>query len=337
MFEARIGEYPVYIGMDVHKNFSRAAIVNEMGEVLEELRVENTRQDLEDFALKYSGSKAVMEATGNYRYIYDLLEDYLDLKLAHPYKTRAIAEAKIKNDSLDAKMLAHLLRANLIAESYVPCKVLKELRDLTRTRKNLRADETRVKNRVRSILARNGIRGIKPFTKEGREELEDMDISDTDRKLLEINYSLLDKLDEEIKGISKVIEEKAKQDEDAQLLMTIPGISYYSALLIKSEIGDINRFPNKLKLVSYAGICPSVRQSGNKEVKGHITKQGSRNLRWILIQCANVAIRHDDYFRNFYQRIERKKGHKKAIVATARKMLVCIYYMLTRREPYNPK
>lgn len=336
MFEARIGEYPVYIGMDVHKNFSQAIVVNGEGEVLEELRVENTREELEGFALKYSGSKAVMEATGNYRFIYDLLEDHLELKLAHPYKTRAIAEARIKNDSLDAEMLAHLLRANLIAESYVPCKVVKELRDLTRTRKNLKADQTRVKNRVRSILARNGIK-VKPFTKEGREELENMDISDADRKLLEINYSLLDKLGEEIKEISKVIEEKAKLDEDAQLLMTIPGVSYYSALLIKSEIGDINRFPNKLKLVSYAGICPSVRQSGDKEVRGRITKQGSRNLRWILIQCANVAVRHDDYLRNFYQRIKRKKGHNTAIVATARKMLVCIYYMLTRREPYNPK
>jgi len=121
------------------------------------------------------------------------------------------------------------------------------------------------------------------------------------------------------------------------LLTTIPGISYYSALLIKAEIGDVNRFPNKFKLVSYAGLCPSIKQSGNKEIKGHITKQGSRMLRWILIQCANVAIRHDDYLCSFYLRIKRRRGHNIAIVATARKMLVCIYYMLKRREVYNPK
>jgi len=92
---------------------------------------------------------------------------------------------------------------------------------------------------------------------------------------------------------------------------------------------------------SYAGLCPSIKQSGNKEIKGHITKPynkaGSRMLRWILIQCANVAIRHDEYLRSFYLRIKRRRGHNIAIVATARKMLVCIYYMLKRKEVYNPK
>ena len=140
-----------------------------------------------------------------------------------------------------------------------------------------------------------------------------------------------------IKRIDEIIQEKAKEDNDAILLTTIPGISYYSALLIKSEIGDVNRFPNKFKLISYAGLCPSIKQSGNKEIKGHITKQGSRMLRWILIQCANVAIRHDEYLRNFYLRIKKRRGHNIAIVATARKMLVCIYYMLKRREVYNPR
>jgi len=133
-----------------------------------------------------------------------------------------------------------------------------------------------------------------PFTKKGREYLEKIDLPEIDRKLLEINLSIVDKINEEIKEIDKIIQEKAKEDNDAILLTTIPGISYYSALLIKAEIGDINRFPNKFKLISYAGLCPSIKQSGNKEIKGHITKQGSRMLRRILIQCANIAIKHDD-------------------------------------------
>lgn len=140
-----------------------------------------------------------MEATGNYRFIYDVLERYLEIKLAHPYKTKAIAEARIKNDSLDAKMLAHLLRTNLIAESYVPCKEVKELRDLTRARKSLVEDRTRIKNRIHAILARNGI-NIRLFTKEGREHPKTIDISETDRKLLEINFSLIDRTNETDKG-----------------------------------------------------------------------------------------------------------------------------------------
>ena len=215
---------------------------------------------------------------------------------------------------------------------------MRELRDLTRTRKALIEDRTRIKNRVHAILARNGIMDYpNPFTKKGREYLEKIDLPEIDRKLLEINLSIIDKINEEIKEIDKIIQEKAKEDNDAILLTTIPGISYYSALLIKAEIGDVNRFPNKFKLISYAGLCPSIRQSGNKEIKGRITKQGSRMLRWILIQCANIAIKHDEYLRSFYLRIKRRRGHNIAIVATARKMLVCIYFMLKRGEVYNPR
>lgn len=323
--------------MDIHKKYSYAAVVDETGEIIEERRVENSRESLEKFASKYKGAKAVIEATSNYRFIYDVLEKYMKVKLAHPYKTRIIAEARIKNDRLDAKMLVHLLRANLIAESYVPPKEVRELRDLTRMRKSLIEDRNRLKNRVHAILSRNGIFDYpNPFTKKGREHLENLDIPEIDRELLNANLSIINRINEEIKKIDGIIKEKAKEDNDAILLTTIPGISYYAALLIKSEIGDINRFPNKFKLISYAGLCPSVKQSGSKEIKGHITKQGSRKLRWILIQCANVAIRHDEYLRNFYLRIRRRRGHNIAIVATARKMLVCIYFMLKRKEVYNP-
>ena len=99
----------VCIGLDVHKRYSYVAVVNETGEIVEEKRIENTKESLQKFASKYKGAKAVIEATSNYRFIYDVLENYMEVKLAHPYKTRAIAEARIKNDRLDAKMLAHLL------------------------------------------------------------------------------------------------------------------------------------------------------------------------------------------------------------------------------------
>jgi transposase len=198
-------------------------------------------------------------------------------------------------------------------------------------------DRNRIKNRVHAILLRNGINDINPFTKKGKEFLKELSLPELDKTLLESNLSIIDKINEEIKRIDKIIQEKAKEDNDAILLMTIPGISYYSALLIKAEIGDINRFANHEKLVSYAGLCPSIRQSGDKEIRGHITKQGSKLLRWILVQCANAAVRNDEYLRNFYLRIRRRKGHNVAIVATARKMLVCIYHMLKKKEVYNPR
>ena len=160
----------------------------------------------------------------------------MDVKLAHPYKTRAIAEARIKNDSLDAKMLANLLRANLIAESYVPPKEVRELRDLTRTRKSLIEDRNRLKNRVHAILSRNGVIDYpNPFTKKGREFLKEVELSEIDRELLEINLSIIDRINEKIKRIDEIIQEKAKEDNDAILLTTIPGISYYSAFRVLTQ------------------------------------------------------------------------------------------------------
>ncbi|MDI6902737.1 MAG: transposase [Methanocellales archaeon] len=126
--------------------------------------------------------------------------------------------------------------------------------------------------------------------------------------------------------------EMASRDEDVSLLITMLGIGIYSAMLIKAEIADISRFQHHTNLVSYAGLNPSIKSSGDSIYHGRITKQ----LRWILVQCANVAIRNDEYIRNFYERIKARKEHNVAIVATARKMLVCVYYMLTRRDAYNP-
>lgn len=119
------------------------------------------------------------------------------------------------------------------------------------------------------------------------------------------------------------------------ILTTIQGIGFFSALLIYAEIGDINRFPNSKKLCSYAGLVPSIRQSGNRTIKGRITKEGNKLLRWVLVQCALIAVRKDERFRKFYERIKAKKGPQKAIVATARKLLTVVYACLKNRTPYR--
>lgn len=120
--------------------------------------------------------------------------------------------------------------------------------------------------------------------------------------------------------------------------MTIPGVSFYSGLLIYAEIGDIDRFDRAEELVSYAGLDPVVRESGDSRTEGGISKQGSGDLRWMLVQCANVAVNraNDPYLGRFYARLKRRKNHQVAIVATARKLLVSIFHMLDREEVYDP-
>jgi transposase len=117
--------------------------------------------------------------------------------------------------------------------------------------------------------------------------------------------------------------------------MTMPGVDYYAAMILLSEIGDVKRFASPEKLASWVGLAPQVHQSGETHWTGHITRKGSKRARWILGQCAQSARQHDPRMREFYMRIERKHGSSKAIVAVARKMLSIMHVMLTRNEPYR--
>jgi len=114
-------------------------------------------------------------------------------------------------------------------------------------------------------------------------------------------------------------------------------LNVYSALLVKSEIGTITRFPHYKKLVSWAGLAPSLHQSGSVEYHGSITKQGSKMLRWIMVEAARVAVNHDPRMRTFYERVKHRRGDQKAIIAVANKMLKITWFMLTRREPYESR
>ena len=131
------------------------------------------------------------------------------------------------------------------------------------------------------------------------------------------------------------VRRRASLDEDVRLLLSLTGVGVYSALLIRSEIGDIGRFPDYKRLVSWAGLAPGLHQSGTLLYSGGVTKQGSKMLRWIMVEAARSAVRHDTRMREFYERIKRRRGDGKAIVAVACKMLKIIWFMLSRREPYR--
>jgi transposase len=146
---------------------------------------------------------------------------------------------------------------------------------------------------------------------------------------------ILERIEDEINEIDKEIKNICLMNEEISILLTIPRIGYFSALLIYAEVGDINRFPNSKKLCSYAGLVPTVRQSGNKIIRGRITKEGNKLLRWVLVQCAHMAVRKDEKFKQFYERIKHRKGPQKAIIATARKLLTVIYACWKNRTAYD--
>lgn len=322
--------------MDVHDGYSMVAVMDPDGTVSEPERVSDAQ--LEAFAREHAGAKVAIEATGVYRHIYNTIREYVDVTLVNPKQTRMIADAKVKTDKLDAKMLAKLLRADLVAESYIPPDEIRRRRNLVRDRKRLIDDRTRYKNRVRSVLKASGnAMSSSPFSDTGRERLESLELDPTDRRRIESSLRMIDELTEEIDAYDREIQKIAREDEQAQLLMTIRGVGPISAVTVTAEIGDIERFPDHEKLVSYAGLNPTVSQSGDSESRGPISKEGPAILRWILVQCANNVVTHNnEYFTDYYNRLRKRKTEQVAKVATARKVLVSMYYMLTREEEFDP-
>ena len=226
----------------------------------------------------------------------------------------------------------------MVYESYVPVKEFREKRSLVRHRIALSRTKTKLANKIHSILDKYEYRTelADIFGKSGIQWLKSLPLSPIDKIILNTTLSSIETIDSQIEIVSKEIAKYAwKDSQDIRILLSITGIDIFSAMLISTEIVDIKRFATPWKLVSYAGLSPSTRESSGKIKTGRITKQGSPLLRWILVQCSLSAIKHDHYMRTFYERIKQSKGHGKAIVATAKEMLVAIWYMLTRYQLYR--
>jgi transposase len=333
----------VYVGIDVHKKYCQAALMNEQGQITHELRFDNNSEGattLINLAKSVNSHvKAVVEPSANFWIrIYDKLEDEgVNVKLSNPLRTKAIAEARIKTDRIDAKTLAYLLRGDLVAESYVPTRKNRERRALIRHRASLIQMRVDLKNRIHALLDKHELtyNYTDLFGKQGLDWLRNLQLPTPDQEILQSSLRIVETLNEQIRSMDIQIAKDATSEEKAKLLMTMPGVDYYAAMVLLSEIGDIHRFNSDEKLVSWVGLAPQVHQSGETNWTGHISRKGSKRARWILGQCAQSARQHDPRMREFYERIERKHGSQKAIVAVARKMLAIMYVMLIRNEPYH--
>jgi transposase len=327
----------MYLGIDVHKRYAQVAVMNEAGEIVEENRVENA--NLDDFAERYAGAQAAIEATSNYYHIHDTLSEHLDVAVAHPKELNNIADTDKKTDRVDAKELARMRRLNSVPESYVPTDEIREARALVRGRQTLVENRTKFANKVHGLLSDHGItEDVKPLSVEGREFLRELSLPTPWDTLLESYLEMIETLTEEIQNLDATIEERAGSLKETQLLMTIPGVSYYTALTIYAELGEISRFDRDKEVVSYVGLNPVIRESGDSRIEGSISKRGSNRVRWLLVQAAHCAVHtcNDEYLSRFYERLASRKNSQKAIVATARKMLVSMYHMLDRGEVYDP-
>jgi len=262
-----------------------------------------------------------------------LTKNGYDVSVSHPKKTRYIAEAKIKSDRVDSKAIAELVRLDALPKAYMPDQKTAVLREKIRRRAFLVREQVRLRVKIKSILTYEGIKtptehGL--FTQKGVEWLHSLTLEPAESYL-----RIIQPLDDEIKQLSKHLKEQTENDEDVKLLMTIPGVGYYTALLVKSEIGDINRFSDGDRLCSYAGLVPSTHASGGAIRHGSITKEGSRWLRWVMVEAAMTHVhKYDTSITKSYNQIAERRGKQVATVAAARKLLMCCYAVLKNRHPY---
>ncbi|MGA3021495.1 MAG: IS110 family transposase [Thermoplasmata archaeon] len=333
----------MYAGVDVHRGFCQTTVMDEQGAIVERARIPTDTEHLTAFFERYRDAQAVVESNTIWEFVYETLDDLgLDVCLASPAQVKAIAQARVKTDTVDATTLAHLLRTNLIPEAWVGDEEVRELRKDVRARRGLRDISTELKNQIYAEMIRKGIAyedGVLR-SKKGRAWVRDQ-FADNPRVIARLD--LMEQTETTIDTYNKtVLLPKFTEESQAPLLATIPGVGYYTALTVVALIGDVTRFPDSDHLVSYAGLAPRVRQSATTLHLGPITKEGPSELRWVLVEAVHSHLKHCNTKEactlcGFYRRLSRRRGQMKATVATAAKLLRVMYWMLKMNQPYRPQ
>lgn len=333
-----------YVGVDLHKKVIMVCVMDANRKISHRVKLyPNEPHRIVEFFESLGEYRVVFEATASYRWFAELLEPTAEeIVLANPAKLRVIAESTKKTDKLDAQILAEFLARDMIPRSHMPTPRQRQHRALVRHRDHPRKRETSVKCKIRHVLADyNADRKDLFSTQCGREYLKTVKLDEVDRFRLEDLWSEWESVQERKKKTAAKIRAFAKkapqaEKEARQLVKTAPGVGVVTAEVVLSELGDVRRFRNAKAVRAYAGLVPSVRQTGGKRSKdGHITKQGSGLLRWALVEAAWRLKNSSPQWESKYERIMKRSGKKRAAVAIARKLLCVLYAMLRDSRPYD--
>jgi transposase len=331
--------YPFYLGIDLHLKRTYAVLMDHAGKVIDERRIKNL--NIKEY-LKGNVPQetyAVLEATRNWAFMYDLLDQHVaKVALAHPKELKAIANAAVKTDQIDAKVLANLARLNFLPISYAAPKEIRDLRLYVRHREWLIRQRTQSKNRIHAVLARYNL--VSPtkdlFGVKGREYLSQVreEVRPTAQRVVDDNLVLIDRLDKQIEALEEDLQLSDEHEKLIKLLKTMPGVGRVTATIILAEIGDIVRFNSPKALCNWAGLTPKVRKSDRIVRHGRISKQGSPYLRAAMTRAATVASRISprwspkacsaiEYMKNCYPDVAKKALKLPSVAVCSRWFTLC--------------
>lgn len=333
-----------YCGIDLGAKRSQVCIIDDDQKVLVNRKVANDIDKIHGLIRPHGQVPTVVESTFNWYWIVDgLRERSVPVTLAHSLKLAAISSAKVKTDRRDALVLARLLRAGMIPESYIYPAELRPLRDLLRQRWDavaLRADEYR---KMRGRLYREGIFtiGANDIKLMGEEEVHELLDHPLVRRQMLMNLERVELLTRQIRTMEKELLAQVRPQQDFRNLKTIPGIGDILALTLLLEIGDIRRFPKTRNFASYCGVAPGCADSGDSHRRGRGNKQRNSYLKWALTQAAEYARRYDDRFREYFNTVLHKHPGGSGTIIThcivAHRISFAVFHVLRDGLPYNPE
>ena len=326
------------VGLDVHLDFIEIAICEE-GKVFSAGRVPSTPEGITTLAQSLLPTDRVaLEVTGSSWEIVKLLKPHVRRIVVVSPGDTGIAQARAKTDRLDARTLAKLLWTGELEAVWVPPEWVSRMRRRLSRREQLVRARSRAKNEIHAVLMRR-LKGRPPvsdlFGVKGRQWLRGLELPLEENETVHACLRHIEFLDSEIERVERLICQEALTSRQIRRLLTVPGVNVICAAVFLAAIGDVRRFKGSRPVVAYLGLDPRVYQSGSAPARsGRISKQGSPQARWALVEAAQSVVQQPGPMHGFYERIRARKGHNVAIVAVARKLAVLFWCMLTREEDY---
>jgi transposase len=328
----------IIIGCDFHTRFQQIAMLDtETGEVVEK-RLDHESGEARAF---YEGLKEPalvgIESTGYTRWFAEMLQELgHELVVGEAGKIRAKETRKQKHDRRDAEHILNLLVKGDFPKIWLPGAEERDVRVLVEHRHQLVQLRTRAQNGLQAIALSYGLRRRhRLWSRAGQEELQKLPLREGMGRRRQDLVELVRQLSTWIKQLDQRIAQEVARREDAQRLMTHPGVGAQTALATVLVLGPVERFPDKLHLTSYLGLIPEEDSSAGRQRFGHLTKQGNRLLRFLLVEAAGIAARYDPRLQRAYRRLAFRKGAAVAKVAMARKLAIRLYIMLRDRIDYQ--
>ena len=337
----------LHAGLDLSRKRLAVCLLSDEGELVEELTAFPDAGGLKALAQRVEAEgqpvQGVIESMTGARFVHDTLERHgWEVLIADAQKVKGLAPLAVKTDRIDARVLAVLSQRDLVPAIWLPDPRVRQERELARFRLHLVKHRSQLKNRIHSALISFG----RPcpvtdlFGVAGREHLAKLDLPEPWRGNIDASLVLIDQLEAQIDEVDQKLRSSGADHPYVPLLLTVPGVGWVLAFTIAAEIGEISRFASPEKLTGYTGLCPRVRQSGESDRRGPLSKHGPRYLRWALLEATMHALRHPAYSER-YQRTKRRlgkqRGAKVAQIDIARRLSVAIWHMLTRNEEFAPR